>query len=387
MTFKPYAKQSIQEEDIQAVATALNEEFITRGPLVRRFEEAIAEFCHVPYVVAFSSGTAALAAAYFAARLTPSDRVISSPNTFIASINTPIQMGIKPTFVDIDRKTGNLDLEKLALLLRNFHSTRGRPFLIPVHFAGRPIAMDELDHSIIHSETVIIEDAAHAFGSSYPTGQKVGSCAYSDMTIFSFHPAKTITTGEGGVVTTRDTDLFHRLQLFRDNGIERSPPYLEKEETPGYYEVKAVTGNFHLTSFQAALGLSQLQRLEAFISKRRLLVERYRKNLSDSPKITLFSEKQTATTAFHLFVAQIDFPACRISRRELMSRLKEKEIGSQIHYIPLYDHPVLRSAEREKENCPQMEAYYQQALTLPLYYDLHEEEVDDICTHLLALIS
>jgi UDP-4-amino-4,6-dideoxy-L-N-acetyl-beta-L-altrosamine transaminase len=385
--FLPYAKQSICEEDIQAVARALKEEWITRGPLVQLFEQTIANYCDVPYAVAFNSGTAALMAAYFAACLTPFDRVISTPNTFIATIGAAIQAGIRPSFIDIDRSTGNLDLHQLGNY-RNFRSTRGRLFIIPMHFSGMAIDMAQLNRYIYYPEVIIIEDAAHALGSIYPCGQKVGSCIFSHMTIFSFHPAKTLTTGEGGMVTTRDPELYHRLQLFRNNGIERSAPYLIQHAAPGYYEVQAITGNFNLTSFQAALGLSQFKRLNDFISKRRLLVKHYRQRLGQVPYLTLFTDKQDANTAFHLFVVQIDFAAYGRKREEIMQALNDKGIGSQVHYIPLYHHPILHmDNDIERINYPNMEIYYQQALSLPLYFDLEISDVDRICDDLISILQ
>jgi dTDP-4-amino-4,6-dideoxygalactose transaminase len=386
LPFLPYAKQSIQEEDLQAVAEALKGEWITRGPLVQLFEQAVADYCDVPYAVAFNSGTAALMAAYFAARLTPFDRVISTPNTFIATIGAPIQIGIRPQFVDIDRSTGNLNLSQLESHL-SFRSTRGRPFLVPIHFAGLAMDMAELDRYICHPEAVVIEDAAHAFGSFYPTGQKVGSCAFSHMTIFSFHPAKIMTTGEGGMVTTRDPELYQRLKLFRDNGIERTPPHLAGVTVPGYYEVHAITGNFNFTSFQAALGLSQLKRIENFISKRRALIKCYRHYFQHIPHCTLLTAEQDDFTAFHLFVVQIDFKAYQITREEVMRVLKEKGIGSQVNYIPLYYHPVLKNERcNEQLKYPETETYYHQVLSLPLYFDLAESDVDRICRELLSVL-
>jgi UDP-4-amino-4,6-dideoxy-L-N-acetyl-beta-L-altrosamine transaminase len=386
-SYLPYAKQSIQEDDIQAVAKALKEEWITRGPLVEEFEKAIADYCQVPYAVAFNSGTAALMAAYFAARLTPFDRVISTPNTFIATVGAAVQLGIRPNLIDIDRSTGNIDISQLEPHL-HFRLTRGRPFIVPVHFSGLAVDMAKLNRHICHPETIIIEDAAHALGSSYPSGEKVGSCPFSQMTIFSFHPAKTLTTGEGGMVTTQDPELYHRLQLFRNNGIERAAPYLSRPAALGYYEVHAITGNFNVTSFQAALGLSQLKRLDKFITKRKKLVQRYRQHLKEVPHLTLFTDQQDACTAFHLFVAQIDFKALGKSREKVMKALDEKGIGSQIHYIPLYHHPVFHcDIWSEKPKYPNMEIYYEQALSLPLYYDLTEKEVDRVCQELLSILQ
>lgn len=386
-SFLPYAKQSIHEEDIQAVADSLKQELITRGPLVQEFEHALSKYCEVPYTVAFSSGTAALTAAYFAARLSSFDRVISTPNTFIATIGSAISMGIRPFFCDIDLSTGNLDLAEIDNSLK-FEATRGRSFIVPVHFSGLAVDMAQLSCQIFHPEAVVIEDASHALGSHYPSGEKVGSCAYSDMTIFSFHPAKTLTTGEGGAVTTCDPEFYHRLQLFRNNGIERGSPYLIKSEEPGYYEVHAITGNFNFASFQAALGLSQLKRIEEMIFKRRKLVKHYRQHFSKIPQVKLLTDKQDDDSGFHLFVVQIDFEACGTTRVKVMKTLSEKGIGTQVHYIPLYHHPVLRcDIELEKEKYPHTERYYQQALSLPLYPDLTEEDVDYICHQLISLLS
>ncbi len=385
--FLPYAKQSIQSDDIQAVTNALKEDAITRGPPVRAFEESIASYCGSRYAVAFANGTVALMAAYFALDLQAFDRVISTPNTFIATVGIPIREGIQPQFVDIDRTTGNLDLNQLKKFF-NVPLSRGRFFIVPVHFSGIAVDMQMLDRSLCHPDCVVIEDAAHAIGSLYPSGERVGSCAYSDMTIFSFHPAKTMTTGEGGMVTTNDANLYHRLRLYRDNGIEREAPYLKQTSAPGYYEVQAITGNFNVTSFQAALGLSQLKRLDSFIEKRRTLVAHYRKNLKNFPHLSLFSDRADSHTAFHLLVAQIDFKAFGTTREKVMEDLKNKGIGSQVHYIPLYRHPVVKSvAEEWLQRYPQMEAYYAQALSLPLYADLTLQEVDRVCETLRGVLK
>jgi dTDP-4-amino-4,6-dideoxygalactose transaminase len=383
-SFLPYAKQSIHQDDITAVGVALNEELITRGPPVKAFEEAIASYCGASYAVAFSNGTAALMAAYFAADLNPFDRVLSTPNTFIASIGVPVRMGIPVSFVDIDCKTGNMDLEGIKSFFK-IPSSRGRPFVVPVHFAGIAMDMDALNHSLSHPDVVVIEDAAHAIGSHYPTGEKVGSCAYSDMTIFSFHPAKTMTTGEGGITTTNNPDYYRRLMLYRDNGIVRESAGLQ---IPGYYEVQEITGNFHLTSFQGALGLSQLRRLEDFILKRRRLVKLYRSYLKEMSHLRLFTDEFDEQTAFHLMVVQIDFSRYGTTREAVMESLKRKGIGTQVHYIPLYRHPVLKhSSEDWKEKYPVTEHYYSQALSLPLYFDLKEKDVERVCKSLREVLN
>ena len=217
----------------------------------------------------------------------------------------------------------------------NLPSSRGKPILIPVHFAGVPVNIEQLDRSLSNPEAIIIEDAAHALGSHYSDqGPKVGSCAWSAMTVFSFHPAKTITTGEGGMVTTNDEGLFHQLKLFRNNGIERDPKYLQGEPLPWYYEVHDITDNHNITEFQAALGRSQLKRLSQFAAKRLDLMKVYKEKLRDWPHIKLLTPAFDESTVFHLCVALIDFAALKTTRAEVMKKLLDKNIGTQVHYIP-----------------------------------------------------
>lgn len=388
MTFIPYAKQSIDEADKQSVLESLGQDYITRGPKVDAFEKAIATYCGSQYAVAFNSGTTALFACCYAAQVSEHDRLIVSPNTFVASVGSAKQA--TPVFVDIDRSTGNFNLEQVAFTLQK-PSSRGRPIVMAVHFAGRPVDMQTLDQSIQHPEAIVIEDAAHAIGSEYPTGEKVGSCAFSHMTMFSFHPAKTITTGEGGMVTTNDPDLYHRLQEYRNNGIERSQQYLtlpNAKESVDYYEVQDITGNFHLTEMQAALGLSQLRRIDQFIDKRRKLVKHYRQLLKEMRNITLFDDSEDSRIAPHLFIVQIDFEAYKTTREKVISQLKEKGIGTQVHYIPVYRHPYYRELCGEiSEYFPETEKYYAKALTLPLYYGLEKADVERVVKELKVILS
>lgn len=385
--FFPYAKQSIDASDLQAVQEALLQDRITRGEKTRLFEESIAEFVGAKWAVSFNSATTALYATFFAAKATSADRFITTCNTFIATPAAGMRLHIRPHLVDIDRKSGNLSLEQLKKEFTQPPS-RGKFIILPVHFAGIAVDMKKLERMVATPEVVIIEDAAHALGSLYPSGEKVGSCTYSHMTVFSFHPAKHITTGEGGIVTTNDEALYHRLCLFRNNGIERKEPFLTQQEAPGYYEIHELGGNYHMTEMQAALGLSQMRRLPSFIEKRRALVSRYYKNLEGKAHIRLFSNEQAAHTAYHLMNVQIDFAKLKISRVDLMEKLKAAGIGSEVHYIPIYRLQVFEKAYGERaENYPEMEGYYSEALSLPLYPDLAEEDVDYVCATLLSMLS
>jgi UDP-4-amino-4,6-dideoxy-L-N-acetyl-beta-L-altrosamine transaminase len=379
LPFIPYARQSIDANDLAGVNEALLSPMITRGSQVEAFEKEIAVFCGAQYAVAFNSATSALIAASFAAKADSSDRVITTSNSFIASVSAPMRFGAAPVFVDIDPQTGNASLEQLAITA-NISSSRGKPIIVPVHFAGVAMDIEQLDRSLTNPDAIIIEDAAHALGSFYPNhGPRVGSCAWSAMTVFSFHPAKTMTTGEGGMVTTNDEELYRRLKLYRNNGIERDPKHLQQESQPWYYEIQEISDNHNFTEFQAALGRSQLKRIDAFISKRLELMRAYKQKLADNEHIRLLTPEIDLRTCYHLCVVQIDFEALNISRAELMKKLLESQIGTQVHYIPLYRHPYfVRKYGDVSEYFPHTEKYYSQALTLPLYYDLTVEDVERV---------
>jgi dTDP-4-amino-4,6-dideoxygalactose transaminase len=388
LSFIPYARQSIDSNDVASVQSVLMSNWITRGEQVEAFEHEIASYCGAKYAVAFNSGTSALAASCYAAEVNPTDRLITTSNSFIASVGAGIRMGAKPIFVDIDLASGNFDLEQV-ILNANQPSSRGRAVVVPVHFAGVPVDMCRLDHKITDPNTVIIEDAAHALGSSYYSkGPKVGSCLWSAMTVFSFHPAKTITTGEGGMVTTNDEKLWHRLKLFRNNGIERDPKYLEGAPPPWYYEVRDITDNHNFTEFQAALGRSQFKRLEQFVSRRLELMKLYRDKLRHHPHIKLLTSEFNDSIAFHLCVVLIDFPSLGITRNELMQGLLAKNIGTQMHYIPLYRHPYFVKKYGEiHDYFPAMEEYYAKAISLPLYFGLTHDDVERVVSNLDSIIK
>lgn len=380
--FIPYAKQDIQSSDIEEVCHSLSEDLITRGPRVEAFEQAVAAYCQARYAVAFNSGSTALKAAYYAAQVGPYDRILTSPNTYVATSGAAEELGATPVFIDIDRATANLDGGLLAFELERKRS-RGRNVVVPIHFSGAPVDVEKLDKSIADPDVVVIEDAAHALGSSYPNGVKVGSCAWSDMAVFSFHPAKQITSGEGGMVTTNDPEYFHRLKLYRNNGIEREKPYLIGQETPGYYEVHALTGNYNFTEFQAALGLSQFKRIDEIANKRRKLLRHYKKILRDVPHLSLLAPEDDGMISFHLCVARIDFNFYKTTRAKVMQKLQERGIGTQVHYIPLYRHPYYVNKIGDVSHYfPEMELYYSQALSLPLYTTLSIGEVDYVAEEL-----
>lgn len=385
--FLPYARQSISAEDMDEVRKALSQPIITRGQLVDAFENAVAAYCDAAYAVAFNSGTAALMAAYYAADIGTNDRILTTPNTFVSSVGAGMQRGANPVFVDIDRTTGNIDLKQLAFNI-NQPLSRGKTAIVPVHFSGIPVDVQAIDASLSNIDTVIIEDAAHAIGSHYKDGSKVGCCKWSQMTVFSFHPAKTITTGEGGMVTTNDPDLYRRLCLFRNNGLERDPLFLEGEAAPWYYEVVSLTGNYNFTEMQAALGLSQLKRLDAFVAQRQKLMRAYRQKLAGIEHVRLLSPAEEIQIAPHLCVVHIDFDALNTTRTAVMEALSARGIGSQLHYIPVYRHPFfVKRAGDISEYFPEMEFHYAQALSLPLYADLTENDVDEVVKALISTVG
>lgn len=386
-SFLPYAKQSISQEDIQAINGIFKEGWITRGPAVEAFEQQLAAYCGAKFAVLFNSGTTALQAACHAAQITPHDRVITTPNSFVATATAVVREGGSPIFVDIDPATGNLDLEQLAPNLA-IESSRGRVILLPVHYAGIPVAMHAVERLIQDPNAIVIEDAAAALGSSYDSEHKVGSCRWSHMTVFSFHPAKLITTGEGGAVTTNDPELYHRLRRFRNNGIERDPKRLTQLDGPWYYEVHELTGNFNFTDFQAALGSSQLQRVDTFIEKRQAIATWYNNRTSNIPHTQTLPMQNDAKACPQPFVVRIDFSKTKITRSELMSALQTQGIGSQVHYIPIYRHPYFRDTFGDLSTYfPGMETFYTQALSLPCYQELEEEDVDRICTALTKALT
>jgi UDP-4-amino-4,6-dideoxy-L-N-acetyl-beta-L-altrosamine transaminase len=383
--FLPYAHQAIDSSDIDAVTAALKQQEITRGSQVAAFEHEVCQRVHATYGVAFSSGSTALYAAFQAAHVGPGDRIVTTPNTFIATVAGGVRAGARLHCVDIDAY-GNIDLSLLADEI-NVPQSRGKTVVVPVHFAGVAVDMRKLDDLITAQQTVVIEDAAHALGSFYPDGSPVGNCAYSDMTIFSFHAIKNITCGEGGMVMTNDEALYQHLRKIRDSGIERTEVRDRLSPEPWYYEVDEISCNVHMTEFQAALGRSQLRRIDIFFQNKASLLAAYRRKLAATPAITLPPSAADPITHYHLFQVNIEFEALGLTRSKVMEGLRALSIGSQYHYVPLYHHPVLQSViSQDSKTFSAMEEHMQKALSLPFFSSMTEEDVDRVVTALRKVV-
>lgn len=357
----PYGRQALDDHDVAAVNAVLRGDWLTQGPHVDAFERTVAETCETPYAVAFSSGTAALHAAAFAAGVGSDAELITSPITFAASANCAAYLGGTPLFADIDPQTWNMAPDAV----RDALSPRTRA-VIPVHFAGLPVRVEEIRH-VVGDEVTIIEDAAHALGAS-DGPHPVGSCQHSDMAVFSFHPVKAVTAAEGGIVTTRDAEHHEQLWSFRNHGFVRDPDRLRHSGQGGwYYEQQALGFNYRLSDVHSALGNSQMAKLEPFIERRGGIAERYREQLGDLAQLELPPSAPAGSRhAYHLFV--IRHREGSKARLRLYDGLRERGIGAQVHYIPVYHHPWYRAEYGyEPGLCPEAERYYEGCLSLPCF--------------------
>ncbi|MDD5176149.1 MAG: UDP-4-amino-4,6-dideoxy-N-acetyl-beta-L-altrosamine transaminase [Sterolibacterium sp.] len=379
----PYGRQHIDAEDIAAVVDVLRSDWLTQGPAILRFEAAVAASCGARHAVAVCNATAALHLACLALEVGPGDIVWTSPNTFVATANCARYCGAEIDFVDIDPNTLNMSVEQLAIKF-NRAKTQGRlpKVLIPVHFAGQPCDMAAIFELAGQYGCRIIEDASHAIGARCH-GTAIGSCAYSDITVFSFHPVKIITTGEGGMALTNDDRLAQKISLLRSHGITRDPALMEgKSEGPWYYQQIALGYNYRMTDLQAALGTSQLQRLPAFIARRTALAQRYRERLAHQP-ITLPVQLHGYDSAWHLFVVRV----ASKRRRQVFDGMRAAGIGVNVHYIPVHLQPDYSRLGFAPGDFPKAEHYYREAITLPLHYNLAEEEQDFVVSTLKNLLQ
>ena len=369
----PYGTQSISEEDIQAVVNSLRSDYLTTGPLIKGFEEKVAAYTGAKYAVAVSSGTAALHAACFAAGIKEGDEVITSPFTFAASANCVLYCGAEVVFADIDNKTYNISPEEIGKKI-----TPRTKAVIPVHYAGQPCDMDAVYDIAEKYNLIVIQDAAHALGAVYK-GKKIGSMP--GMATLSFHPVKHITTGEGGMVLTDNEDYYQRLLLFRSHGITRDIRQLHKDGGGWYYEQQALGYNYRITDIQCALGISQMDRLDSFISRRRLLAGRYDEAFKDIKGITTPYQAEGCNSSWHLYTIQVE------NRKEVFDILRKAGIGVNVHYIPVYMHPYYCENGYSNVKCGNAEEVYRHIISLPLYPGLTEEQQDYVIEKVIEAVD
>lgn len=379
----PYGRQNISEEDIQAVNSVLRSDFLTQGPRIEEFEKAFAEYIGVQYAVAVNNGTSALHLAAMAIGIAPGDKVITTPITFVASANCVRFCGGHVAFSDIDPETYLMDPSKLEDLLDQYPAGTFKG-LIPVDFAGYPQDMERLKRIAESHRLWIIEDACHAPGGWYTdtTGkkQRCGNCAFSDLAIFSFHPVKHIATGEGGMVTTNDPELYRKMILLRSHGITKDEDLLIENHGGWYYEMQELSHNMRLTDFQAALGLSQLKRADENLQKRLAIAQRYDEAFRDSV-IQIPSRTQNIGHAFHLYVVQVP------DRLGFYNYLRENGIFSQVHYIPVHYMPYYKRFGWEKGNFPVAESYYDHCISLPMFPSLSKGDQDYVISKTLEYFN
>lgn len=384
----PYGRQDINEEDIQAVVEVLRSNWLTQGPAVERFEQGVAQYCGAQYAVAVSSATAALHIACLALRVEQGDWVWTSPITFVASANCALYCGAQVDFVDIDPRTYNLSVAHLAEKLAHAEKIGRLPkVVIPVHLCGQPCDMAGIYALSQRYGFKIIEDASHAIGGKYQD-EFIGNGRYSDITVFSFHPVKVITTGEGGMALTNDAQLAKRMQRLRSHGITRDVAEMtHSPDGPWYYQQIELGFNYRITDLQAALGLSQLQRLDEFVARRHAIARKYDELLADQPVTTPWQHPDSYS-GLHLYVIRLGLDKINKTHREVFDALRAANIGVNLHYIPVYRQPYYERLGFIPGYCPEAERYYDEAISLPMYPGLTEIEQNHVVESLkLVLLS
>lgn len=358
----PYGRQTIEEDDIQAVVDVLRSDYLTTGPKIAEFEEMVADYVGAKYAVAISNGTSALHAACFAAEIQPGDEVITTPLTFAASANCVLYCGGTPVFADVDPKTYNIDPEDICRKI-----TDKTKAIIAVHLAGQPCDMDEIHKIAKEHDLLVIEDGAHALGSVYK-GKKVGTL--SDMTTFSFHPVKPITTGEGGMIVTDNEEFYKKMVLFRSHGITRDENLMTRNDGPWFYQQLDLGYNYRITDIQCALGCSQMKKLDRFLARRKEIVARYNEAFADCENIITPYQLPETESGWHLYIVQVK----NCDRRKVFEALREQGIAVNVHYIPVYMHPYYQEHGYKDVHCKNAEEIYSHIITLPLYPALTEEQ-------------
>ena len=388
----PYGKHHIDEDDIQAVVDILRSSFLTQGPAVEAFENTIARYVGAKYAVAVSSGTAALHLAALAAGVGPGTSLVTSPITFVASANAARYCGGDVLFADIDPETINMSPNALREVLSRNSNVKA---VIPVHFAGLPCDMIAIKTLADEVGAVVIEDAAHALGATYPNGRYVGCCENSLMTIFSFHPVKAIAAGEGGMITTNDEATYRKLIRSRSHGINKlddplqvvAEAFKDGKQNPWYYEMQELGFHYRITDIQCALALSQFKKLDSFIYRRCELVKNYDLAFSKMKSCRPAQTTGRDQSGHHLYILRIDFKKIAFSRSQVMKKLREYGVGSQVHYIPVPSQPYYRQLGFRPEDYPEAQMYYEQALSIPLFFDLTDDQQNQVIQAIKEVIE
>lgn len=383
----PYGRQEITQADIDAVAEVLRSDFLTQGPMVPRFEAALAAHSGAKFALAANSATSALHIACLALGLGPGDWLWTSPLTFVASANCALYCGAKVDFVDVDPQTYNLSPVELERKLVKAEREGVLPkVVVPVHLTGQPCAMAEIHTLARRYGFKVIEDASHAIGGKY-RGEPIGNCRYSDITIFSFHPVKIVTTAEGGAALTNDKELADRMALFRSHGITRDPAVMTREpDGPWYYQQVDLGYNYRMTDMQAALGLSQMARVDEYVARRHVLAKRYDEMLALLPVVRPWQHPDSYS-GLHLYVIRLELAKISKSRRAVFEGLRARGIGVNLHYIPVHTQPHYSQMGFRNGDFPEAEQYYQEAITLPMYPTMSEAEQDEVIAALKSELT
>lgn len=394
MKIIPYGHQWIDKEDIEEVIKVLKSDWITQGSKVKEFENALCKYTGAKYAVVVSSGTVALHLACLIAGIKKGDEVITSPITFVASANCILYCGGKPIFVDIQKDTVNIDPKEIKKKI-----TSRTKAIIPIHFAGHPCDLKEIKDIARKYNLLVIEDAAHALGAEYK-GSKIGSCKYSDITIFSFHPVKSITTGEGGAVLTNNKKFYEKLLMFRNHGITKTPkefinkklaftqPATRSPQTanPWHYEMQLLGYNYRITDFQCALGISQLKKLDKFIQRRREIVEAYKETFKNNDFFDLPIEKKDIKSSWHLYPIKLK-DEYKDKKKLIFNSLRKKGLWVQVHYIPVYWQPYYQELGYRKEICPNAEDFYQREISIPLYQSISAKDINYVIDRIFKVFK
>lgn len=378
-----YSHQCIEQDDISSVVEVLKSDFLTQGPKVKEFEELLADYCGSEFAVVFSSGTAALHAAYFAAGLDGNDQIITSSVTFLATSNAALFLGASPVFVDIEPDTGNIEHTLIEKAI-----TDKTKAIVPIHFAGHPVELEKIAEIAKRHNLLLIEDACHSLGAGYKN-TTIGDCRYSDMAVFSFHPVKSITTGEGGAVLTNNEEFRNRLIMFRHHGVTKDRKILKnKSEAAGdwYYEMQYLGYNYRLTDIHSALGISQLKKLDNFIRRRREIVETYRQAFKGNAFFELPVEKSYAKSSWHLYPIRLK-DKYKHSKAKIFKELRERGLGVQVHYIPIHLQPYYQQLGYKRGLCPNAEDFYEREISIPIYQSMSAEDVDYVVQNMLDVFE